>query len=419
MTLLVLGVNHKTAPLSLRERLSFGPEIISKALNNLLLSQSIIQSAILLSTCNRVEIYISVDQEINSKEYLISWLCQYHKLNKSEVHNSIYCYKDKEAVSHLIRVTSGLDSMILGESQIFGQVKEAFAISQKNNSVNSEINQMFQKTFHAVKRIRSETDIGSNAISIAYATCTLSRKIFKCLSKITVLLIGAGKTINLVAYYLRKYKIKKIIISNRTRSHAEVLASQVNAEVVDQLNLSNYLHKADLIISSTSSRFPIITKVMLEQSIKSRYNKELFLIDIAVPADIELEVNKLPNTYLYRVDDLKDIIDTNLVSRKLTITKAENIIMQESNKFMLWLKSQKESHSVRKYREQVEDIRVEMEKKALHALQKGDDPQKVMQELIYKLTNRLIHAPTKSLQQAARNGDKKRLKILCDSLGLS
>ncbi|MXP50983.1 glutamyl-tRNA reductase [Pantoea sp. SoEX] len=417
MTLLVLGVNHKTAPFSLRERLSFGPEIIQDALDSLL-SLSMIQSAILLSTCNRIEIYVSVDQEDSSKEYLIKWLCQYHKLNKEELHG-IYYYRDRETISHLIRVASGLDSMILGESQIFNQVKEAFATSQKNNLVNSEIHQMFQKTFHAVKRIRSETDIGSNPVSVAFAACTLTRQIFKSLSEITVLLIGAGKTINLIAYYLSKYKIKKIIISNRTKSRAKLLASQVNAEVIDQSKLINHLYKADLIISSTSSRFPLITKVMIEQAIKMRCNKEMFIIDIAVPPDIELKANNLPHAYLYRVDDLKEIIDNNLLSRKVTITKAENIVIQESNKFMLWLKSQKASYSIRKYREQVEDIRVEMEKKALHALQQGADPQKVMQKLIYKLTNRLIHAPTKSLQQAARNGDKKRLKILCDSLGLN
>ncbi|PPI88122.1 glutamyl-tRNA reductase [Candidatus Pantoea edessiphila] len=418
MTLLVLGVNHKTAPTNLRDRLSFGPEIIHQALNSLL-SQPMIQSAVLLSTCNRIEIYISVKNQINLQEYLINWICDYHKLNKKYVYNSIYYYENKEAISHLIRVASGLDSMIIGESQIFGQVKQAFAISQKYSYVNSEINQMFQKVFHAVKRIRSETDIGSNAISIAFAACALACKMCISLSKMIVLLLGAGKTINLVAQHLRKYKVKKMIIANRTRSNAEKLAAEVNAEVINQVDLNKHLHRADIIISSTSSQLPLITKNMIENALRIRGNKPVFLVDISVPYNVELEVNNLPNAHLYRLDDLKEIIDSNLTLRKIVLVQAENIVDQESNKFMFWLQSQKAVHSVRKYRAQAEDIRIEMEKRALQALQQGADPQKVMQELIYKLTNRLIHAPTKSLQQAASNGDNEYLKILCDSLGLN
>ncbi|PPI88789.1 glutamyl-tRNA reductase [Candidatus Pantoea edessiphila] len=418
MTLFVLGVNHKTASINLRERLSFGQEIVHKALNNLL-SNSRIQSAVFISTCNRIEIYISINEQVTLKEYLINWLCKYHRLNKEEISNSLYYYKNREAISHLMRVACGLDSMILGESQIFGQVKQAFAISQKNNSVNSEINKMFQKTFSTVKRIRSETNIGTNAISVAFAACVLACQIFKSLSKTIVLLVGAGKNISLVAHYLRKYKVKKLIISNRTRSRAEILGLEVNAEVINQIDIDKHLYKADIIISSTSSPFPIISKNMVEKALKTRFNKPLFLVDIAVPYDIELEVSNLPNTYLYRVDDLKEIIDKHLIYRKVEIVKAENIIIQESNNFMLWLKSQKTMHTVYKYRAKIKDIGLEMEKRALHDLQKGVDPQKVMQALIYRLTNRLMHAPTKSLQQAALDGDKERLKILCDSLGLN
>ncbi|PPI86821.1 glutamyl-tRNA reductase [Candidatus Pantoea edessiphila] len=418
MTLLVLGINHKTAPLNLRECISFGPEIINQALDNLL-SKSMIQSVVLLSTCNRIEIYVSTDNNISLKEYLMIWLCDYHKINREYICNKVYYYQEKDAVSHLMRVASGLDSMILGESQIFGQVKQAFAISKKNNSVNKEIDRIFQKTFYVAKRIRFETDIGSNNISVAFAACALVYEIFNSLSKLIVLLIGAGKTIHLVAHYLRKYKVKKIIISNRTRSRADMLALEVNAEVINQIDLEKHLHRADIIISSTSSRFPIISKNMIQNALKTRCNKPVFLVDIAVPQDIDTEVNTLPNTYLYRVDDLKKIIDRNSTCRTAALVQAEKIVLQESNEFMPQLRSQNAVHSVRKYRAQIEAIRIEMEKRALHALKKGTDPQKVMQELIYKLTNRLIHAPIKSLQQAARNGDNERLKILCDSLGLN
>lgn len=417
MTLLALGINHKTAPIALRERVAFGPESLEQALNSLL-SQPMVQSGVVLSTCNRTELYLSVEQQVDLQERLVRWLCEYHQLDEADVRNSLYWHQDNEAVSHLMRVASGLDSLVLGEPQILGQVKKAFADSQRGHALSSELERMFQKTFSVAKRVRTETEIGANTVSVAFAACTLARQIFESLSTVNVLLVGAGETIELVARHLSEHQVKKLIIANRTRERAELLANEVGAEVISLADIDSRLADADIVITSTSSPLPIIGKGMMERALKARRNQPMLLVDIAVPRDVEPEVGKLANAYLYSVDDLQAIIEQNLAQRKAAAVQAESIVVQECSDFMAWLRSQGAVNSIREYRSQADDIRAELEGRALQALQQGADPQKVMQELAHKLTNRLIHAPTKSLQQAARDGDSERLQILRDSLGL-
>ena len=401
MTLLALGINHKTAPVSLRERVSFSPDKLDQALDSLL-AQPMVQGGVVLSTCNRTELYLSVEERDDLQEALIRWLCDYHNLNEDDLRNSLYW----------------LDSLVLGEPQILGQVKKAFADSQKGHMKASELERMFQKSFSVAKRVRTETDIGASAVSVAFAACTLARQIFESLSTVTVLLVGAGETIELVARHLREHKVQKMIIANRTRERAQILADEVGAEVIALSDIDERLREADIIISSTASPLPIIGKGMVERALKSRRNQPMLLVDIAVPRDVEPEVGKLANAYLYSVDDLQSIISHNLAQRKAAAVEAETIVAQEASEFMAWLRAQSASETIRDYRSQAEQVRDELTAKALAALEQGGDAQTIMQDLAWKLTNRLIHAPTKSLQQAARDGDNERLNILRDSLGL-
>ncbi|WP_016611664.1 glutamyl-tRNA reductase, partial [Yersinia pestis] len=256
MTLLALGINHKTAPVSLRERVTFSPESMDQALNSLL-QQPLVQGGVVLSTCNRTELYLSVEQQENLHEQLTAWLCNYHKLSPDDVRQSLYWHHGNDAVRHLMRVASGLDSQVLGEPQILGQVKKAFAESQRGQSLSSELERLFQKSFSVAKRVRTETEIGASAVSVAFAACSLARQIFESLSELHVLLVGAGETIELVARHLREHQVKHMIIANRTRERAQSLASEVGAEVITLPEIDARLADADIIISSTASPLPI------------------------------------------------------------------------------------------------------------------------------------------------------------------
>ncbi|WP_165463109.1 glutamyl-tRNA reductase [Atlantibacter sp.] len=417
MTLLALGINHKTAPISLRERVTFSPETLDQALESLL-AQPMVQGGVVLSTCNRTELYLSVEQQDDLHERLVRWLCDYHQLDEAEVRNSLYWHHDNDAVSHLMRVASGLDSLVLGEPQILGQVKKAFSDSQRGHTQSSELERMFQKSFSVAKRVRTETEIGASAVSVAFAACTLARQIFESLSKVTVLLVGAGETIELAARHLREHNVSKMIIANRTRERAQRLADEVGADVIELSEIDERLKEADIIISSTASPLPIIGKGMVERALKARRNQPMLLVDIAVPRDVEPEVGKLANAYLYSVDDLQSIISHNLAQRKAAAVQAETIVEQEASEFMAWMRAQGATETIREYRSQAEQVRDDLTARAIAALQQGGDAEAIMQDLAWKLTNRLIHAPTKSLQQAARDGDDDRLHILRNSLGL-
>ncbi|OAT46622.1 glutamyl-tRNA reductase [Proteus hauseri] len=418
MTLLALGINHKTAPVALREKVSFSPDTMGDALNNLL-QQPAVRGGVVLSTCNRTELYLSMEDKENSHEQLIHWLCQYHQIEPNELQSSVYWHQDNQAVSHLMRVASGLDSLVLGEPQILGQVKKAFADSQNYHSLSSELERLFQKSFSVAKRVRTETQIGANAVSVAFAACTLARQIFESLSSLTILLVGAGETIELVARHLREHQVKNIVIANRTKERAQRLANEVDAEVITLTEIDERLAQADIVISSTASPLPIIGKGMVERALKKRRNQPMLLIDIAVPRDIEQDVEKLNNVYLYSVDDLEAIIQHNREQRQAAAVQAEHIVQQESGQFMDWLRAQGAVGVIREYRDSAEVLRAEMTEKAISLIQNGADAEKVIQQLSHQLMNRLIHTPTKSLQQAASDGDIERLNLLRESLGIT
>ncbi|CZF77451.1 Glutamyl-tRNA reductase [Grimontia indica] len=415
MSLLVLGINHKTAAVDLREKVAFSPQQLRDALHQLKEKQ-VVQSGVIVSTCNRTEIYCEVDQP--SPGVVVDWLQDFHQLDSEALLPCLYTHHDQAAAQHLMRVASGLDSLVLGEPQILGQVKQAYAESVEQNSVNGSLERLFHKTFTVAKRVRTETDIGGNAVSVAFAACSLARQIFESLETSTALLVGAGETIELVAKHLFEHDCKNIIVANRTRERAKPFAEAFGAEIISLEEIPEHMHKADIVISSTAAPLPIIGKGMVEKAIKARRHQPMLLIDIAVPRDIEEEVGELNDAYLYTVDDLHSIVERNREQRKAAAIQAEAIVDEESEGFMTWMRSRGAVDSIKQYRAHSEALKDELLSKSLQALASGADPQKVVAELSNKLTNKLIHAPTQAMQEAARNGDERTLETLRQSLGL-
>ena len=415
MSLLAIGINHNTASVELREKVAFGPEKLPQALQQLTKNQ-LVNGSVIVSTCNRTEVYCDVKPSGKSK--VIDWLSQFHQVGPEELKPSLYVHEEQAAIRHLMRVACGLDSLVLGEPQILGQVKQAFADSRNEKAVNAVMEKLFQKTFSVAKRVRTDTDIGGNAVSVAYAACTLARHIFESLQQSTVLLVGAGETIELVAKHLAGHGCTKIIVANRTRERALSLAEEFGAEVISLPEIPDHLARADIVISSTASPLPIIGKGMVESALKKRRYQPMLLIDIAVPRDIESQVGELDDAYLYTVDDLQSIVDSNMEQRKVEAIQAEAIVSEESAIFMSWLRSLQCVDSIRDYRNSANDIRQELLARSIQALQAGGDPESVLAELSNKLTNRLIHNPTRALQSAAEQGEPTKLAIIRQSLGL-
>ncbi|EOW9470907.1 glutamyl-tRNA reductase [Vibrio cholerae] len=415
MSLLAIGINHNTASVELREKVAFGPEKLSLALNQLSTS-SHVKGGVILSTCNRTEIYCDVRSA--SKNKVIEWLSQFHQVSLDELKPSLYVHEEQAAIRHLMRVACGLDSLVLGEPQILGQVKQAYAEARENHAVNPATEKLFQKAFSVAKRVRTETEIGGSAVSVAYAACTLAKHIFESLADATVLLVGAGETIELVAKHLVGHHCKRMIVANRTRERALSLAQQFGADVIALNEIPDYLAQADIVISSTASPLPIIGKGMVESALKARRHQPMLLVDIAVPRDIEPQVGKLNDAYLYSVDDLQSIVDSNIEQRKVEAIQAEAIVSEESATFMSWMRSLQAVDSIRDYRKQANEAREELLNKSLQALAAGGDPEKLLIELSNKLTNKLIHTPTRALQTAAEQGEPAKLAVIRQSLGL-
>ncbi|MGF1765393.1 glutamyl-tRNA reductase [Aliivibrio kagoshimensis] len=416
MSLLSIGINHNSASVDLREKVAFSPEKLVSALKELSINDNIL-SGVILSTCNRTELYCDVKDGLGAGA-IIEWLTSFHSVSIEELMSSIYIHEEQAAVKHLMRVSCGLDSLVLGEPQILGQVKQAFAAARDYDAVEGTTEKLFQKVFSVAKRVRTDTDIGGNAVSVAYAACTLARQIFESLSDSTVLLVGAGETIELVAKHLAESGTKKLIVANRTRERALLLAGEYDAQVITLPEIPQYLGKADIVISSTASPLPIIGKGMVETALKSRRNQPMLFVDIAVPRDIEAQVGDLNDAYLYTVDDLQGIVEQNMEQRKVEAIQAEVIVSEESSEFMRWMRSRQAVDSIRAYREQSDVVRSELLSKSMQALESGADPQKILIELSNKLTNKLIHAPTQAMQDAAKNGDPEKLSVIRTSIGL-
>ena len=415
MTLFVFGINHTTAPVDVREKLAFAPETTATALHQLV-AQSAVSEAAILSTCNRTEVYgrLSMDaMPVEEHHQVIAqWLSEFHQVPLHQVENHSYFQQAGQAVKHMMRVASGLDSMVLGEPQILGQLKSSFSVAQQEKTATSHLIRMFQSAFNMAKYVRTHTAIGENPVSVAYAAVAMAKQIFARLEDQTALLIGAGETIELVARHLHDAGLKKIIVANRTLARAQELAHEFNAQAVLLADIPDHLAEADIVISSTASQLPILGKGAVERALKQRKHQLMFMVDIAVPRDIEAEVGDLDDVYLYTVDDLKDVIDEGVRSRQEAAKVAEVMIEEGLATYLEVERSLDAVGSIRDYRQRMEALRdVELEL-AMALLAKGEDPQLVMQRLARGLTNKMMHAPTVQIKKASALGDEESLGLL-------
>ncbi|WP_392565327.1 glutamyl-tRNA reductase [Utexia brackfieldae] len=419
MSIAILGVNHKTAPLALREKMAFPPDKMESALYSLH-QHPLITGCVILSTCNRTELYLSLEQHSDLhhvKSAVEKWLCLFHDIRFDDFRHSLYWYANDEAVVHLMRVACGIDSLVIGEPQILGQVKQAYHQAYQQQTIYTTLDKLFQRVFHVAKRVRTETQIGSNTASVAYAACLVTRELFTQSEDLTVLLVGAGETIELISRYLKQHHFGKILVANRTREKALKLAMNINAEIIALPDIAKRLKEADIIISSTASPLPIIGKGLVERSLAARNQKAMLFIDLAVPRDVEAEVADLANVSTYTIDDLHGIVNANLEQRLIAANEAEHIIQAEAALFMDWLRSRLAVDLIKIYRQQAEVIKNDLVVKAISAIKHGAEVDQVITLLTHRLTNRLLHAPTQSLLTAATN-DNDYLKILSESLGL-
>jgi glutamyl-tRNA reductase len=409
MGIIALGINHKTAPVAVREKVSFDPASMPDVLQQVLQSLVTVTEVSILSTCNRTEIYCSYqneadDADLQAGNALLTWLSEHHQVDQQVLADSSYIHHDSDAVQHMMRVASGLDSLVLGEPQILGQFKSAFAVSQQAGTTGSDLGRLFRQTFSVAKEVRTNTAIGQNPVSVAFAAVSMAKHIFSDFSRSTALLIGAGETIDLVAKHLKDAGIKQIIVANRTLARAQKLAEQFHAEAVLLEDIAQELPRADIVISSTASPLPILGKGTVERALKKRRHSPMFMVDIAVPRDIEEEVGELNDVFLYTVDDLKDIIEENVKSRQDAAKQAEQLIVSGVERFMRELRSLDVVSTVTSLRSHVEGLRDECLTKARKQLLNGDDPAKVLQQFAHTYTNKILHTPTKQMRQAGADG---------------
>ncbi|MFT6287767.1 MAG: glutamyl-tRNA reductase [Alcanivorax sp.] len=421
MNLLALGINHNSAAIEVRERVAFAPDQVNEALIDALRSAQL-EEAVILSTCNRTEIYAITSSDVPLADKaleVVDWMANYHHLSADDLRLSAYHFEGHEAIQHIIQVASGLDSMILGEPQILGQMKSAYAVAAESAAVGSQLGRLFPRVFSIAKKVRTDTAIGENPVSVAYAAVDMARHIFADLGECSALLVGAGETIELVTRHLIDAGVKRIVIANRTLGRAREVAQKFGAEAVLLAEIPEQLLDADIVITSTASQLPILGKGAVEQAIKARKHRPILMVDIAVPRDIEAQVGELPDIYLYTVDDLRDIVDQNLRARQTEARKADVIIEAGVRDYVEEIRSLGAVDSVKEYRALAESVREQELKRALRALAKGEDPQQVTAQLARSITNKLLHAPTAGLKQASIEGRHDVLVSARKLLGLN
>lgn len=406
MGLLALGINHKTASLDLREKVAFTPDSLAEALRHAVREAGVGEIAI-LSTCNRTEFYCVTPAQ--GCETVLAWLGRHHRIPLAELAQSVYQHEEEHAIRHMMRVASGLDSMILGEPQILGQMKTAYQEAHNVGTLGSELERTFQTVFSCAKQVRTDTAIGANPVSVGFAAVMLARQIFSDLRDSEALLIGAGEMIDLVGKHLHEQGVTRITVANRTLSRGMALAEQFGGRAITLEDIPEALVRADIVISSTASPLPILGKGMAERALKKRRHKPILMIDIAVPRDIEPEVGDLQDVYLYTVDDLQSVIDENRRSREAAALEAEEIVESRSKQFMQQRREQGAVGTLTAYRQQVEQCREQELNKALQFLAGGGSAEEALQRLSHGLANKLMHTPTVQLRKAAAEG---RLDVL-------
>jgi glutamyl-tRNA reductase len=407
MALIALGLNHQTAPLDLRERVAFAPQATAAALSELT-RQPGVNEALILSTCNRTELYCSVEPGAEGSPQ--RWLLAHHGLSGRKLEEFLYRHEDRAAVRHLFRVATGLDSLVLGEPQILGQVKDAYQAARAAQALGAPLERLMQQTFAVAKRVRSETRIGANTVSVAFTAVRLAEQVFADLKQACVLLIGAGETIELAARHLHESSVRRLIVANRTLENAQALACRFSGFAISLDDLPRHLAEADIVIASTASREPILTREMVARAIRARRRRPMFLVDIAVPRDIEAEVAKLDDVFLYTIDDLRQVIDSNLRSRQEAAREAEAIIDLQVEHYVAWRRSLAIGNPLQSLRASADTSRDEVLAKARAMLAHGRDADEVLEFLAHTLTNKLLHAPSVALRDAAMRGDDDLLR---------
>jgi glutamyl-tRNA reductase len=406
MYLTVLGINHRTAPVEIRGQVAFTAGQLDRALAELRALAGVHEAAI-LSTCNRTELYCA--QEDSSPDELSGWLCRFHQLDNELLQPHLYNYKEEEAVRHVLRVASGLDSMVLGEPQILGQMKTSYQQALKSGSIDTLVNRLYQHTFSVAKQVRTDTAIGASPVSVAFAAVSLARQIFGDMGNHCALLIGAGDTIELTARHLHERGIGKVIIANRTVSRAHELATQFDGYGIGLDEISAHLAEADIVISSTGSPDTVLDKVTMQTALKKRKHRPVLMVDIAVPSDIDADVAELDDVYLYTVDDLKQVIEEGQRSRQEAAQEAEDIIDTQVEHFMSWMRSLDAVPTLRAYRDHAEELGDAELRRARQQIENGVAPEEVLETLTRNLVNKLTHEPTVNLRSAIADGDTSLL----------
>ena len=405
-----LGINHHSAPLAIRERVAFGADKLGHALGDLTRDRPVREVAI-LSTCNRTEIYCSAE----SPDVVIDWLAHYHQVGREELAPYIYTHNQPEAIRHAFRVASGLDSMVIGEPQILGQMKDAVRAAEENGTLGTQLHKLFQRSFSVAKEVRSTTAIGANIVSMAAAGVHLAERIFESIAGQRILFIGAGEMIELCAAHFCAGQPKQVTIANRTVERARALAEQYGGTAIRLDELGEHLAAHDIVVSCTASPLPIIGLGMVERAVKVRRHRPIFMVDLAVPRDIEEEVGKLDDVFLYTVDDLAQVVESGLESRQAAVVDAEAIIANRVQDFLGWLASRDTVPVIRSLRDSAERMRRHEMEHAMKLLAKGEAPEKVLEHLSQRLTNKFLHAPTQALN-SADDGERAELQATVSRL---
>lgn len=416
MPLRIFGVSHKTAPIAIREQVAIGDDQLADALSALRQCHGVLE-ALIVSTCNRTELYCDLDS--NSNRHPLEWLVRYQGVELETISPHIYTIQDEFAVQHILRVASGLDSMVIGEPQILGQLKQAYRAAVSSGTAGKLLNKLLQHSFSVAKKIRTETAIGETPVSVAYAAVRLAKQIHGDLSKKTALLVGAGDTITLVANHLSSEGIGGLIIANRTLERATQLAARFDASALTLDEIPSQLSQADIIVSSTASRLAVITHDAIALSLRERRSDPIFIVDLAVPRDVEPTVADIDNVYLYTVDDLDKVINANVQLRQTAAIQAEEMVNIHAQDYMDWLQALDSTRTIVAYRRRADEIREELLQKARRRLVAGDDADKVLTTFANTLVNKLTHHSTVKLREATTDGRDDLLQNARELLDLS
>jgi len=416
MAILAYGLNFRTAPIDLRERIAFPAEGLTHALKDLLRALPCVEEAAILSTCNRTELYCAAD--LADYEPLAEWLAAYRQVSAEDIREAAYAHWDRDAALHLMRVAAGLDSQVLGEPQILGQVKDAYDVAREAGTLGPELNLLSRLTLNVAKRVRTDTDIGRNPISIAFAAVSLARNIFSELSENAALLLGAGDTVELVAQHLKQAGIGRLTIANRTLANAEELAGRFGARAIQLTDMPRVLPEHDIVIASTGSPLPLLGKGAVEAALRTRKHRPMFMVDIAVPRDIEPEVATLRDVYLYSIDDLSEIIEANIGERRRAAESAEALIVEGTDLYFREKRIRDGQHLLRSFRGRAELHQLNELERARQRLSNGEDPVAVIEHLAHALTQKLIHEPTIAIREASADGRSDLLNYLRQLYGI-